>query len=129
MFRSFIITAASTLALTLAGTAIAADEKMSQEKATPTVQIDDNHLRVTEWRFAPGAATGFHRHQHDYVVVPMRDGELKIIGPKGEVSYAKLQLGKSRFRNAGVEHDVINNGPGEMVFIEIELKDTVIGRE
>jgi len=102
---------------------------LSQEKAIATVQIDDNHLRVTEWRFAPGAATGYHRHDHDYVVVPVRDGELKILGPKGEVSVAKLEQGKSRFRNAGVEHDVINNGPGEMVFIEIELKDTVIGRE
>ena len=38
---------------------------MSQEKATPTVQIDNDHLRVTEWRFAPGAATGYHRHEHD----------------------------------------------------------------
>jgi len=101
---------------------------MSQEKATPTVQIDNNHLRVTEWRFAPGAATGYPRHEHDYVVVPARDGELKLIGPTGEVSFAKLQLGKSYFRNAGVEHDVINNGPGEMVFIEIELKDTAIGK-
>ena len=79
---------------------------MRQEKATPTVQIDNNHLRVTEWRFAPGAATGYHRHEHDYVVVPARDGELKLIGPTGEVSFAKLQLGKSYFRNAGVEHDV-----------------------
>jgi len=101
---------------------------MSQEKATPTVQIDNNHLRVTEWRFTPGAATGYHRHEHDYVVVPARDGELKLIGPTGEVSFATLQLGKSYFRNAGVEHDVINNGPGEMVFIEIELKDTAIGK-
>jgi hypothetical protein len=49
--------------------------------ATPTVQIDNNHLRVTEWRFAPGAATGFHRHEHDYVVVPVRDGELKLVAP------------------------------------------------
>ena len=57
---------------------------MSNEKATPTVQIDNNHLRVTEWRFAPGAATGYHRHEHDYVVVPARDGELKLIGPKAK---------------------------------------------
>ena len=57
-------------------------------------------------------------------MVPVRDGELKIIGPKGEVSFVQLQLGKSRFRNAGVEHNVINNGSSEMVFIEIELKDT-----
>jgi mannose-6-phosphate isomerase-like protein (cupin superfamily) len=39
-----------------------------------------------------------------------------------------LSLGKSYFRNAGVEHNVINNGAGEMVFIEIELKDTAIGK-
>ncbi len=101
---------------------------MNKAMAAPTVQIDNNHLRVTEWRFAPGAATGFHRHEHDYVVVPARDGELKLIGPKGEVSIAQLHLGKSYFRNAGVEHDVINNGLGEMVFIEIELKDTAIGK-
>jgi quercetin dioxygenase-like cupin family protein len=101
---------------------------MSKALAVPTVQIDNNHLRVTEWRFAPGAATGYHRHGHDYVVVPARDGELKLIGPKGEVSVAQLQLGKSYFRNAGVEHDVINNSADEMVFIEIELKDTAIGK-
>ena len=82
---------------------------MSKEMATPTVQIDNNHLRVTEWRFAPGAATGYHRHEHDYVVVPTRDGELKLIGPQGEISFAQLQQGKSYFRNAGVEHDVIRD--------------------
>ena len=27
---------------------------MSKETATPTVQLENNHLRVTEWRFAPG---------------------------------------------------------------------------
>jgi quercetin dioxygenase-like cupin family protein len=101
---------------------------MNKVMATPTVQIDNNHLRVTEWRFAPGAATGFHRHEHDYLVVPVRDGELKLIGSKGEVSIAQLHLGKSYFRNAGVEHDVINIGPGEMVFVEIEIKDTAIGK-
>ena len=101
---------------------------MSNLAAVPTVQIDNNPLRVTEWRFAPGAATGFHRHEHDYVVVPARDGELKLVGPTGEISTAQLSVGKSYFRNAGAEHDGINNGPGEMVFIEIELKDTAIGK-
>jgi beta-alanine degradation protein BauB len=101
---------------------------MSKEIATPTVQIENDHLRVTEWRFAPGAATGYHRHEHDYVVVPARDGELKMIGPQGKVSFAQLHVGKSYFRNAGVEHDVINNGAAEMVFVEIELKDTAIGK-
>ena len=97
---------------------------MTTETARPTVQIDNNHLRVTEWRFAPGAATGYHRHAHDYVVVPVVDGELELVGPDGRRSRARLEQGKSYFRNAGVEHDVINAGGGVMSFVEIELKDT-----
>ena len=27
-------------------------------EAVPTVQVDNDHVRVTEWRFARGAATG-----------------------------------------------------------------------
>ncbi len=64
---------------------------MSKEMATPMVHIDNNHLGVTDWRFARGASTGWHRHEHDYVIVRTRDGELKLVGPKGEVSFAKLQ--------------------------------------
>jgi quercetin dioxygenase-like cupin family protein len=51
-------------------------------RATPTVFIDNERVRVTEWRFAPGAAaTGWHRHPMDYVVVPMVDGELELGRP------------------------------------------------
>ena len=34
-------------------------------EAVPTVQVDNDRVRVTEWRFAPGAATGWHRHEFD----------------------------------------------------------------
>ena len=97
---------------------------INDNRAVPTVQLDNDHLRVTEWRFDPGAATGYHRHAHDYVVVPVLDGELELIGPDGRRARARLQQGKSYFRNAGVEHDVINVGVGVMAFVEIELKDT-----
>jgi len=97
---------------------------MSDKRAVPTIQIENEHLRVTEWRFATGAATGYHRHAHDYVVVPVVDGELELVGPDGGRSRARLEQGKSYFRNAGVEHDVINAGGGVMSFVEIELKDT-----
>jgi quercetin dioxygenase-like cupin family protein len=97
---------------------------INDNRAVPTVQLDNDHLRVTEWRFDPGAATGYHRHAHDYVVVPILDGELELIGPDGRRARARLQQGKSYFRNAGVEHDVINVGVGVMAFVEIELKDT-----
>jgi beta-alanine degradation protein BauB len=57
-------------------------------------------------------------------VVPVLDGELELIGPDGVYTRVRLQQGKSYFRNAGVEHDVINAGTGVMTFVEIELKDT-----
>ena len=39
--------------------------------ATSDVQIDNDEVRVTEWRLAPGSATGHHRHGMDYVIVPV----------------------------------------------------------
>ncbi len=91
-------------------------------KAVPTVQIDNDRVRVTEWHFAKGAATGFHRHEYDYVVVPGTTGKLKIVGPDGHESFAELTAGQSYTREAGVEHDVINAHDGDFVFVEIELK-------
>ena len=92
------------------------------ERATSTVQTDNARTRVTEWRFAPGAATGWHRPAYDYVVVPMTTGKLQLIGPDGAASFAELVAGVSYFREAGVEHDVINASEGEFVFVEVEFK-------
>ena len=89
--------------------------------AQPTVQIDNDVVRVTEWRFAPGAHTGWHRHAFDYVVVPMTTGRLTIETASGTAP-AELVSGNAYARQAGVEHDVINDNPHEFVFVEIEAK-------
>ncbi len=93
---------------------------MSDVKAVPTVMIEDDRVRVTEWRFAPGAATGHHIHEYDYVVVPMTTGTLRLVEPDGEHD-AELAAGKPYNRPRGVEHDVINANDHEFVFVEIEL--------
>jgi quercetin dioxygenase-like cupin family protein len=90
--------------------------------AESRVFIDNEQVRVTEWRFAPGAATGWHRHALDYVVVPVTDGALELVGQDGERTRAELIKGVPYFRNAGVEHDVINANSYEFAFVEIELK-------
>ena len=51
---------------------------MSENMAKATVIIDNKRLRVTEWRFNPQAATGFHKHELDYMVVPITTGKLLI---------------------------------------------------
>ncbi len=92
------------------------------QKATSNVLIDNDRTRVTEWRFAPGAATGFHRHELDYVIMPRTTGRLKIIDGDGGESISELTDGVPYFRAAGVEHDVVNANAHEFVFVEFEFK-------
>lgn len=89
-------------------------------QATATIQIQNERVRVIEYRFAPGAETGHHVHGHDYVVVPMTSGILQLVGPEG-TRHAQLQRGVSYTRKAGVTHNVINANEFEFTFIEIEL--------
>lgn len=90
--------------------------------ATSDVQIDNDEVRVTEWRLAPGSATGHHRHEMDYVIVPVTNSDMTIVAPDGSRSIAQLRIGKSYFRKAGVEHDVLNETNDAIVFLEVELK-------
>jgi quercetin dioxygenase-like cupin family protein len=89
--------------------------------AVPTKQVENDRFIVTEWRFAPGAHTGWHRHAFDYVVVPMTTGRLMLATTSGTAT-AELVTGRAYARPAGVEHDVINDNPDEFVFVEIEAK-------
>ena len=90
--------------------------------AESEIQVETPEVRVTRWRLAPGSATGHHIHEMDYVIVPVTSGEMTIVAPGGERSKAQLGAGKSYFRKAGVEHDVLNESADEIVFLEVELK-------
>jgi quercetin dioxygenase-like cupin family protein len=90
-------------------------------QAIPTVQIENERVIVTEWRFAPGAETGWHTHGHDYVVVPMTHGTLLLETDEGPITGALVQ-GRSYTRKVGVKHNVVNAGVEELVFIEVELR-------
>ena len=90
-------------------------------KAVPSVQVDNERVRVTQWKFAPGADTGHHVHAYDYVVVPLTSGTLRLEEPD-QVREVRLQAGVSYARPAGVTHNVINVNEHEFAFVEIELK-------
>lgn len=93
----------------------------ARKHAKPTVQLENERVIVTEWRFEAGAETTWHRHAYDYVVVPQTSGQLLIQTDSGE-SVSELVTGKSYARPKGVEHNVINHNDYEFVFVEIELK-------
>ena len=91
--------------------------------AVPTVMVDNDRVRVTEWRFAPGAATGWHVHEFDYVVTPIEGQPVDMVDGEGAVRRVEMVPGVTYFREAGVAHDVINAGEGELRFVETELKE------
>jgi len=93
----------------------------TRPQAVPTLQLSNEHFIVTEWRFAPGAETGWHTHGHNYVVVPTTNGELLLETPEGQKT-APLVAGQSYARPIGVRHNVINPTSHEVVFIEIESR-------
>jgi quercetin dioxygenase-like cupin family protein len=93
----------------------------SRPQAVATVRIETDRVKATEYAFVPGAETGWHVHAHDYVIVPLTDGRLLLEEPGGNQRRAELRLGVPYSRNAGVEHNVINDGGGELRFLEVEI--------
>jgi beta-alanine degradation protein BauB len=89
--------------------------------AVPTVQLDDDAIKITRWDFAPGAATGWHSHGWPYFVVMLTDGILKLHNGTSE-SAVELKQGQSYRRPSGIEHDVMNGSAGPIAFVEIEIK-------
>ncbi|MBM3569735.1 MAG: cupin domain-containing protein [Alphaproteobacteria bacterium] len=89
--------------------------------AIPTLQSDTPEARVTRWHLPPGSATGHHRHEFDYVIVPVICGTMTIVSAEGRAP-AKIEAGLSYFRKAGVEHDVLNETDRDIVFVEVEIK-------
>ncbi len=96
---------------------------MTRRSAKPVVHIDDGRVIATEWQFAPGAETGWHIHGHDYVVVPLTDGDLLLEEPGGGTRDAGLRRHAPYARRAGVEHNVVNAGDADLAFLEIEIVD------
>lgn len=94
---------------------------MSRPQAQSQQQIDNDQVIVTRWDFAPGAETGWHRHAHDYVIVPIHDGKMLLETPEGKREVT-LQAGVCYNRVEGIEHNVINNGDTAFSFVEVELK-------
>jgi quercetin dioxygenase-like cupin family protein len=92
-----------------------------REKAIPRRIVDNERVVMTEWRFPVGSETGWHRHALDYCIV-YRTAAKHTVETKDGVREVNLNAGESYFRNAGIEHNVINAGDSEILMIETELK-------
>ncbi|PAU72030.1 cupin domain-containing protein [Vreelandella alkaliphila] len=94
---------------------------MTRPQASSQRQIDNDQVIVTRWDFPPEAETGWHCHDHDYVIVPIHDGKMLLETPEGNRE-VMLQAGVCYNRVEGTEHNVINIGENAFSFVEVELK-------
>ena len=91
--------------------------------AQPVVTADNDQVRVTTLTFgAEGATTGPHRHEFDYVVVPVTGGSFQVTEADGSLREMAQVAGSPYLGQAGTTHDVANITGQEAVFVEIELK-------
>jgi quercetin dioxygenase-like cupin family protein len=90
--------------------------------AQSTVIADTDHVRVTRWEFHDGDDTGHHRHEFDYVVVPVTGGSFSVVDNDGATHDMVQEAATPYLGAAGTEHNVINTGGRTAVFIDVELK-------
>ena len=93
---------------------------MADEIETLIEWFKEDRVRVIEQRIPPGASTGFHRHEEDYVVVPITNGKLVSRSKDGD-SPVTMKLAVPRIMRAGREHEVVNESDSEVSSIEIQL--------
>ncbi len=85
------------------------------------IQLESEHLRVTKWTIEPGGAIPMHRHDFEYVVVPLFTGTMHVVNADGTEIVADLVTGRSYTRTAGAEHRVENRDDATIVeFVEVE---------
>lgn len=85
------------------------------------VQLQNDCVRITRWRLRENEETGPHRHEHDYVVLPLTDARMAVCDAEGSEAVSTLAAGVAYFREAGAEHNVRNPASDVLDFVEVEL--------
>lgn len=90
--------------------------------ARSTRTVDDDRVRVTTLTFDHGDETGDHRHEYDYLVVPVTGGTFTVIERDGSTRELAQEAGMPYLGRAGTQHNVVNTSGRVATFVEIELK-------
>jgi len=90
--------------------------------ATHRLLLEDDRTRITQWVFAPGEQTGWHRHEWDYVTVQQSGGSLLLQAADGTEKEVPYEDGRTVAWTAPIEHNAVNISDVEVRVLEIEYK-------
>jgi quercetin dioxygenase-like cupin family protein len=98
------------------------NQNLELDAAEFTVLFEDDKTRITSWRFEPGAETGWHHHDFDYVTIQKSGGRLKLENEAGEVKFVDYVEDRTVGYSAPIKHNATNVSDEEVRVIEIEYK-------
>jgi quercetin dioxygenase-like cupin family protein len=98
---------------------------MSQDAVTVAphaykVVLENDRVRVLEFRAKPGDKTEMHTHPHA-VAISLADASFKFTSPDGQSSTAELTMGQVIYQEA-IEHTTEIVGDNEARALIVELK-------
>ena len=109
-------------AVAMATVALAGTE-LDPVKLSPqlyTVRLDNDHVRVYEYRIAPGVKDPMHSHPHGLMYV-LAGGTMRSTSRAGVVSDVDVKAGDVIWRES-VSHSLENIGRSEVHALSVELK-------
>jgi hypothetical protein len=100
-----------------------AEAELDPLKLSPqlyTARLENNYVRVYEYRIKPGVKDPMHSHPHG-LVYALAGGTLRSTSPDGRTSTNDIKAGELVWRE-GLSHALENVGSTEMHALSIELK-------
>jgi quercetin dioxygenase-like cupin family protein len=89
--------------------------------APPTVRLENDKVRVVEFRLAPGDKTTMHTHPEPYVAYVLGSARVKISFPDGKSVDAQMKAGEVLWR-APMTHAFENVGNTELRELLVAIK-------
>lgn len=86
------------------------------------ILLENSYTRITQWIFAPGEQTGWHKHKYNYVTIQQSDGGLLLQGSDGTEKWINYQAGRTVAWRAPIEHNAVNISDVTVKVLEIEYK-------
>ena len=109
-------------AVAIASVALAGPE-LDPVKLSPqlyTVRLDNDNVRVYEYRITPGVKDPMHSHPHGLMYI-LAGGKMRSSSPSGIVSDVEMKTGDVIWRES-VSHSLENIGSSEVHVLSVELK-------
>lgn len=112
--------AVTTIAAAVVGEAAAAPDPVQQSPGLYRVLLENDEVRVLEYRLKPGQKEPLHAHP-DGVVYGFGDSRIRVTSVDGKVTESSGKAGDVYWRKA-VAHQIENVGDTDVHSLAVEIK-------